>query len=91
MVADETRHAPAPLLPLVMAGPGEDVRLVEIRGGYGMRKRLADLGLNLGTPLRVVNANSGGPIIVAVRDCRLCLGRGMAHRIMVAPILAGEK
>jgi len=90
MTADETPPASQPWFPLTMASPGEDVRLVEIRGGHQMRKRLADLGLNLGMPLRVVNANGGGPLIIAVRDCRLGLGRGMAHRIMVAPLLVSE-
>jgi len=71
------------MMPLAMASPGEDVRLVEIRGGTRMRQRLADLGLNLGMTVRVMGVNGRGPLIVAVKDSRLAFGRGMAHRILV--------
>jgi Fe2+ transport system protein FeoA len=66
-----------------MVSPGEEVRLTAIRGGQRMRKRLADLGLNLGMTVRVMQRDGCGPLILAVKDSRLALGRGMAHRIMV--------
>jgi len=71
------------MMPLVMVSPGEEVRLVAIQGGQRMRKRLADLGLNLGMTVRVIQRNGHGPLILAVKDSRLALGHGMAHRIMV--------
>jgi Fe2+ transport system protein FeoA len=73
------------MMPLAMVAPGEEVRLTAIRGGRRMRKRLADLGLNLGLTVRVVQRDVQGPLILAVKDSRLALGRGMAHRIMVEP------
>jgi len=74
-------------MPLAMATPGEAVKLVAIRGGQRIRKRLADLGLTPGTVLRVVQADAWGPLIVAFKDdARLALGRGMAHNIMVEPL-----
>lgn len=74
------------MMPLAMVSPGEEVRLLAIRGGQRMRKRLADLGLNLGMTIRVMRRDGHGPLIVAVKDCRLALGWGMAHHIMVEPI-----
>ena len=72
------------MMPLTMATPGEDVKLVSIRGGQCIRQRLADLGLTPGTVLQVVQADSWGPLIVAFKDdARLALGRGMAHKIDV--------
>ncbi len=68
---------------LSMASAGEEVRLVGIRGGWGIRRRLADMGLTPGETLRIVQAGSSGPLLVAVRGSRLALGRGMAHKIMV--------
>ncbi len=73
------------MMPLVMAQPGEDLKLIALRGGYRMRKRLADLGLTLNMPLRLVQRNGHGPLIVAVKDTRLAIGRGMAYHIMVEP------
>lgn len=73
-------------MPLVMAQPGETVKLVGLRGGQRMRKRLADLGLTLDMPLRLVQRNGQGPLIVAIKETRLAIGRGMAHHILVEPI-----
>jgi Fe2+ transport system protein FeoA len=73
-------------MPLSMVTPGEEVRLVAIQGGWGVRRRLADMGLTPGEKVWVVQAGPSGPLVVAVRDSRLALGRGMAHKIMVEPI-----
>jgi len=75
------------MMPLIMASPGEDVKLIAIRGGRGIRKRLADMGLTPGTVLRVVQRDEWGPLIVAFKDdARLALGRGMAHKMAVEPL-----
>jgi ferrous iron transport protein A len=74
------------MMPLTMAQPGETVKLVALHGGHQLRKRLADLGLTLDMPLRLVQDNGHGPLIVAVKDTRLALGRRMAHHIVVEPI-----
>jgi len=83
---------PLQTLPLSMVTPQQPVRLVEIRGGHRLRKRLADLGLTLGAPLRVVQAHRGGPLIVAVKqDTRMALGRGIAQKLIVAPDVPGDR
>jgi ferrous iron transport protein A len=70
-----------------MVTPGEDVRLITIQGGRGIRQRLADIGLTPGTVLQVVQSDGWGPLIVAFKnDARLALGRGMAHKMMVEPL-----
>lgn len=76
------------MIPLAMIGEGEEVRLVCVRGGRGMRKRLADLGLNVGMAVRVIRRNPEGPMILGVRESRLALGRGMTHRVMVELVSA---
>jgi len=65
---------------------GEEVRLLEVQGGKQIRKRLADLGLNMGMTVRVVHGISHGPIILAVKDSRLAIGRGMAEQIIVEKV-----
>lgn len=73
-------------MPLSLASPGQTVELSEIRGGRRLRQRLADLGLNIGTSVRVIQNDHTGPLILAVKeDARLALGRGMAHHIRVLP------
>jgi Fe2+ transport system protein FeoA len=75
------------LMPLTFAQPGQSVRLVEVRAGNRLRKRLADLGLHNGMIIRVVSSNRDGALILAVTaDSRLALGQGMAQKIMVRPV-----
>ena len=75
------------MLPLAMISAGEDVQLVNVVGGRVLRKRLADLGLNPGMNLRVVQVDPQGPMILAVKDSRIALGRGMAQKVMVELIV----
>ena len=83
------QHGHIPEMLMCMVSSGKTVKLVEIRGGRRVRKRLADLGLNVGMSVRVVQGDSRGPMIIAVKgDARLAIGRGIAHRIIVA--LQGE-
>lgn len=71
------------MLPLAMIAEGEEVQLINVVGGRGMRRRLADLGLNPGMNIRVVRVDPLGPMIVDVKGSRIALGRGMAQRVMV--------
>ncbi len=77
------------LTPLSTISTGQTVELVAIQGGRRLRKRLADLGLNSGQQVRVVQNNFAGPLILAVQqDGRLAIGRGMAHKISVRSLEA---
>lgn len=70
-------------MPLTMVKAGKRVRLTRVNGGRGIQARLAAMGLVPGVEIEVVNNNRRGPIIVAVRESRLAIGRGMAHKIIV--------
>jgi len=52
-------------------------------GGRGFIGRLAVLGFTVGAEVAVVQNYGRGPIIVAVRDTRVALGRGEAAKIRV--------
>ncbi len=70
------------ILPLTMAASGEILKLVKITAGRRLRRRLIELGLTPGTELAIVQ-NNGGAMLLSVRDTRLALGKGMAHKIFV--------
>jgi Fe2+ transport system protein FeoA len=80
-------HGHSGTYPLSLASPGEKVRLVAVHGGRTFRKRLADLGLNIGMNFEIVQHDGFGPLILGVKDSRLMIGRGMAHRIFVEPVV----
>ena len=68
-----------------MVAPGDSAQLMDVRSCEFMQKRLADLGLNVGTCVRVVQSDPCGPMILAFRnDARLAIGRGVAQKIMVS-------
>lgn len=77
------------LTALSAVSAGQTVELVAIQGGRRLRKRLADLGLNTGRQVRVIQNHFAGPLILAVQqDGRLAIGRGMAHKISVRSLEA---
>ena len=70
-------------MPLAMVSPGEVVTIINVRAGWGLTRRLADMGLVPGMTLRVINSQMPGPIIIDLRGSRLVLGHGMAQKIIV--------
>ena len=68
--------------PLTMAVRGQLVRLIKIMAGRKLTHRLTELGLTPGVHFEVLH-DHGGPLLLAVRDSRLALGRGMASKILV--------
>ncbi|NMC80224.1 MAG: ferrous iron transport protein A [Chloroflexi bacterium] len=70
-------------LPLAMVSVGEKTRLERICGCEKMVQRLSALGFTPGVELSVIQ-DSGGPILISLRDSRIALGRGMAQQIMVS-------
>ncbi len=70
-------------MPLAMARPGDVVSVVNVRAGWGLQRRLADMGLIPGVKIRVINSQMPGPIIIDLRGSRLVLGHGVAQKITV--------
>ncbi|MEW6572722.1 MAG: FeoA family protein [Bacillota bacterium] len=71
------------LLPLGMLLPGEEGVIRDVGERRSLHCRLTALGLLPGQRIRVVQNQFCGPLIVAVGDGRLALGRGLAHKILV--------
>jgi len=70
-------------MPLSMVQKGRKARLVGVNAGHGLRARLAALGLVPGVEIEVISNSPWGPFIVAVKESRVILGRGMADKIEV--------
>ncbi len=74
------------MCPLSMVENGREVQILDIRGGFGLAKKLSRMGLYPGTTIRVLSNGRPGPVIIAVGEKRFGLGLGMAHRILVKPL-----
>ena len=70
-------------IPLSMATNGVPLRVMGVRAGRGLRKRLADMGLTPGVLIRVVDRQRCGPVLIDLKGSRLALGYGMAFKIDV--------
>ena len=70
-------------IPLSKATAGKYVRVVSINAGWGLQRRLADMGLTPGLKVRVVGSQRPGSVVLDVRGSRLALGRGISHKIVV--------
>jgi ferrous iron transport protein A len=70
--------------PLLLAGEGERVRIVAYRSGREMERKLADLGLTVGSEVTVLSRHGHGPLVVARDHVRIAIGAGIAHRVLVA-------
>ena len=69
--------------PLSTVQAGETVKLVRTNAGRGLNSRLASMGLLPNVEITVVNNTHPGPFVISVKDSKMMLGRGMAHKIMV--------
>jgi len=73
------------MTPLSLAPAGEPLTIIDVCAGQQLRRRLADLGLMPGAVVEVVRSLGHGPVILAVHNTRLALGRGASHKVLVEP------
>ena len=70
------------MMPLSMAGRGEQLTIRKITGKDEARQHLAELGFVVDSTVTVVNEIAGN-LILQVKQSRIALDKTMANRIMV--------
>ena len=70
------------MMPLSMAGRGEQLTIRKITGKDEVRQHLAELGFVVDSTVTVVNEIAGN-LILKVKQSRIALDKTMANRIMV--------
>ena len=70
------------MMPLTMAGVGEENVIKRIGGKEKTRKFLENLGFVTGGTVTVIS-QTGGNMIVNVKDSRVAISREMANKIMI--------
>ena len=70
------------MMPLMLAGIGEENTIKKIGGSPEIKKHLEDLGFVVGGSVTIVKA-LGGNVIVNVKESRVAISEEMARRIMV--------
>lgn len=72
------------LLPLELLRPGEWADVAELAGEPTWISRMAELGLQIGCRLRVLQA--GSPCLLQIGNTRLSLRRDWSMQILVRPV-----
>ena len=70
------------MMPLSMVKEGEPNIIKKVGGKEETRKFLENLGFVTGGTVTVIS-QTGGNMIVNVKDSRVAIGKDMAHKIMV--------
>ena len=70
------------MMPLLLAGVGEDSIIRKVGGNQETKKHLEDLGFVVGGRVTVVSEMNGN-LIVKVKDSRVAISREMAGKIMI--------
>ncbi len=72
---------------LADAPEGRMVKVINIRGGWGVRQRLSQLGIYPGDIIRVVRSGAfRGPVYIDVNGNGIAIGRGVASHIEVEEV-----
>lgn len=70
------------MMPLSMAGVGQEIRIRKIGGQDETRRILESLGFVMGGFVTVVSEINGN-LIVKVKDSRVAISKEMARKIMI--------
>ena len=70
------------MMPLTMMRAGEENTIKKVGGKEETRKFLENLGFVAGSAVTVVS-DTGGNLIVNVKDSRVAIGKDMANKSMV--------
>ncbi|MGM9663515.1 MAG: ferrous iron transport protein A [Eubacteriales bacterium] len=70
------------MMPLVLAGIGEENIIKKIGGTPEVKKHLENLGFVVGGNVTIVNT-LGGNLIVNVKEARVAISEEMARKIMI--------
>jgi len=71
------------IIPLSVVPPGTDFEIAEFHSGRTHRKKLADMGVFIGTELRVCYGSNNEQLILCRCGDKFAIGRGMADKIFV--------
>jgi ferrous iron transport protein A len=59
-------------------------KVIDIRGGAGIRQRLSQMGIHPGDMITILRYGAlRGPILIEIHGSQVALGRGIASKIIV--------
>jgi len=75
------------LIVLDQMSENKKARVIDIQGGWGIRRRLGQMGIHPGDIITMLRFGAlGGPILIEVHGFQVALGRRIASRITVEEV-----
>ncbi len=74
------------LAPLSIINEGNTVIIKELNAGFGLMRRLMEMGFVTNAKVRIIKSSYNGPMIVAIDNARFAISRGIALKIFVEVI-----
>lgn len=74
------------VFPLGFLEVSQNAVISDLIGGKRLVQRLVEMGLIKGAQISVLQNDGEGPLIIALGEGRLAIGRGMALKIMVETV-----
>jgi ferrous iron transport protein A len=75
------------LIVLDQMSENKKARVLDIQGGWGIRRRLGQMGIHPGDIITMLRFGAlGGPILIEVHGFQVALGRRIASRITVEEV-----
>ena len=72
-------------VPITLMNKGESGILKRISGGAGKARRLAGMGVRVGTEIKILQNNHNSPVLIKAGESRVAIGRGLATCIHITP------
>ena len=70
---------------LSTANPGDLLRVIDVKAGKLLKKRLVSMGVLINSRLRIIQRR-GGAIVVGFDASRIAIGSGMSEHILVQAV-----
>ncbi|MGM0608891.1 MAG: FeoA family protein [Candidatus Muiribacteriota bacterium] len=74
------------IVPLSVLPKDSKAEIIEVRGGHTFQKKIYNMGLFVGSVIKVAGNPRNGFIIINSGESRIGIGMGMAHKIFVNPL-----
>ncbi len=75
------------ILYLDQVAENKKVRIIDVHGGWGVRRRLSQMGIHPGDIVTLLKYGAfSGPVLIEVHGFQVALGRNIASRIIVEEI-----
>ena len=78
-------------IPLTMMNRGEMGVISRIAGGVGKSRRLAAMGVRVGTEIKTLQNNHRAPVLIKAGESRVAIGRGLATCLHIKPLEEVDK